>query len=140
MARILFYEKPGCGGNLRQKRLLEDAGHTVLARNLLTEPWTAERLRGFFGARPVAEWFNRNAPRVKSGAVVPEALDADSAMALLLAEPLLIRRPLLEAGGRREVGFDPPRIDAWLGLGRHARAPASEGCTHTQPCPAPGTP
>ena len=44
MARILFYEKPGCTGNLRQKRLLVDAGHTVLARNLLTEPWTAERL------------------------------------------------------------------------------------------------
>ncbi len=63
MARILSYEKPGCTGNLRQKHLLEDAGHTVLARNLFAEAWTNERLRGFFGARPVAEWFNRNAPR-----------------------------------------------------------------------------
>ncbi len=140
MARILFYEKTGCAGNLRQKRLLADAGHTVLARNLLTEPWTAERLRGFFGARPVAEWFNRNAPRVKSGEVVPEALDADSAMALLLAEPLLIHRPLLEADGEREAGFEPQRIHAWLGLGLAAQAPVSEACTHTQPCPLPGKP
>jgi len=64
-------------------------------------------------ARPVAEWFNRNAPKMKpqprypwraalasiqsakSGAVMPEALDAESAMALMLTEPLLIRRPLL---------------------------------------------
>ena len=138
MARILFYEKPGCTGNLRQKRLLVDAGHTVLARNLLTEPWTAERLYGFFGARPVAEWFNRNAPKVKSGQVVPEALDADSAMALLLAEPLLIRRPLLEAEGRRETGFETPRIHAWLGLGTLAQAPVSEACVRAQPCPAPG--
>ena len=140
MTRIVFYEKPGCAGNLRQKRLLADAGHTVLARNLLTEPWTAERLRGFFGARPVAEWFNRNAPKVKSGALVPEQLDAATAMALLLAEPLLIRRPLLEADGEREAGFEPQRIHAWLGLGLAAQAPVSEACAHTQPCPAPGKP
>ena len=138
MARIVFYEKPGCAGNLRQKRLLEEAGHTVLARNLLTERWTAERLRGFFGARPVPEWFNRNAPRVKSGAVVPEALDAEMAMTLLLAEPLLIRRPLLEVGDQRDVGFDPQRIHAWLGLGRNIAAPVSEACAQAQPCPAPG--
>lgn len=140
MARIVFYEKPGCAGNQRQKRLLEEAGHTVLARNLLTEPWTAERLRGFFGARPVAEWFNRNAPKVKSRTVIPEALDAESALALLLAEPLLIRRPLLEAGGRREVGFDPLRIHAWLGLGVAAQAPVPEDCDHSRPCPVPGKP
>jgi nitrogenase-associated protein len=140
MARIVFFEKPGCTGNLRQKRLLADAGHTVIARNLLTEPWTAERLRGFFGARPVAEWFNRNAPKVKSGTVVPEALDAESAMALLLADPLLIRRPLLEADGRQEAGFDPPRIHAWLGLGMTAQMPLPEDCAHSLPCPAPGQP
>jgi nitrogenase-associated protein len=140
MARIVFYEKPGCAGNLRQKRLLEAAGHTVLARNLVTEPWTAERLRSFFGMRPVAEWFNRNAPKVKSGAVVPEALDAESAMALLLAEPLLIRRPLLEVDGEREVGFEPLRIHAWLGLGTAVDTLVPEDCARTQPCPAPGKP
>lgn len=115
MARIVFYEKPGCAGNLRQKQLLENAGYTVLVRNLLTEPWTAERLRGFFGARPVAEWFNRNAPKVKSGAVIPKALDAKTAMALLLAEPLLIRRPLIETGDKRTAGFDTDAARTWLG-------------------------
>jgi nitrogenase-associated protein len=63
MARIVFYEKPGCGNNTKQKVLLAAAGHEVIARNLLTEPWTQERLLEFFGARPVAEWFNRAAPR-----------------------------------------------------------------------------
>jgi nitrogenase-associated protein len=140
MTRILFYEKPGCAGNLRQRRLLEDAGHTVVVRNLLSEPWTTERLRGFFGARPVAEWFNRNAPQVKSGEVIPETLDAETAMKLLLAKPLLIRRPLLEADGRRETGFEPERIHAWLGLGKNAEAPVSEACARTQPCPAPSEP
>ncbi len=116
MTTVIFYEKPGCANNTKQKMLLAAAGHTVLAKSLLTEPWTRERLLEFFGTSPVAEWFNRAAPRVKNGEVVPEALDADTAIAMMLAEPLLIRRPLMEAEGRKEVGFDPEMIDAWLGL------------------------
>ena len=100
MAEILFYEKPGCANNARQKQLLKAAGHTVITRNLLTEAWTAERLRSFFGGLPEREWFNRAAPRVKSGEIVPEQLAADAALSLMLAEPLLIRRPLLECAGR----------------------------------------
>lgn len=116
MAKVVFYEKPGCANNTRQKALLAAAGHELEARNLLTEAWTAERLRAFFGTRPVAEWFNRAAPRVKSGEIVPEAQSAASALALMQADPLFIRRPLLEAAGRREAGFDPALIEAWLGL------------------------
>lgn len=136
MAIVTFYEKPGCASNTRQKALLAAAGHTVLAKNLLAEPWTGERLRAFFGNRPVAEWFNRAAPKVKSGEVVPEQLDEASALALLRAEPLLIRRPLIEAEGRREAGFDAGAIAAWLGLGRKPQADL-ESCAHGQaakPC------
>ncbi len=75
MAHVVFYEKPGCANNARQKRLLESAGHTLSVHDLLLEPWTAERLLGFFGARPIAEWFNRAAPRIKSGAIEPEKLE-----------------------------------------------------------------
>ena len=116
MTQIVFYEKPGCGNNTRQKALLAAAGHEVIAHNLLTECWTQQRLLAFFGERPVKEWFNPAAPRVKSGEVAPELLDAKSALKLMLEDPLLIRRPLIEAGGRKEVGFDQEKIHAWLGL------------------------
>lgn len=116
MAKIVFYEKPGCSNNTQQKALLAAAGHEVVARNLLSERWTKEQLRAFFGTRPVAEWFNRAAPRVKSGEVVPERLDAETALDLMLQEPLLIRRPLIESSGRREIGFDQKKIHDWLGL------------------------
>jgi arsenate reductase-like glutaredoxin family protein len=43
--KVIFYEKPRCATNARQRQLLEAAGHDVLARNLLSEPWTAQRLR-----------------------------------------------------------------------------------------------
>ena len=32
MATVTFYEKPGCVTNARQKRMLEAAGHTVVAQ------------------------------------------------------------------------------------------------------------
>jgi len=127
MARVVFYEKPGCGGNARQKALLGQSGHDLDVRDLLTTPWTGERLRAFFGVRPVGQWFNAASPRVKSGEVRPETLDAETALALMLADPLLIRRPLLEVDGRREAGFDAARIDAWIGLAP-AAAPVGEGC------------
>ena len=65
MAKVVFYEKPGCGGNARQKALLRQSGHELDVRDLLSAPWTGETLRSFFGARPVAEWFNGASPRVK---------------------------------------------------------------------------
>jgi nitrogenase-associated protein len=134
---ITFYEKPGCANNSRQKLLLAAAGHTVQAKSLLTEPWTRERLLSFFGNRPVAEWFNRAAPKVKSGEIVPEEIDAETALAMMRAEPLLIRRPLIEADGRREVGFDPEVIDGWLGLSRKTME-GLEQCAkghEAKPCP-----
>lgn len=142
MATVVFYEKPGCGNNTRQKAMLAAAGHEVVARNLLTEPWTAERLLEFFGQRPVAEWFNRAAPRVKSGEIVPENLDAGTALELMLQDRLLIRRPLLESAGRMEVGFQPGTIGPWLGvtLPDAGQQPSAEACLHPQrhtPCPSP---
>lgn len=141
MADILFYEKPGCGGNARQRALLEAAGHTLQRRNLLTEAWTPASLLAFLAPLPVAQWFNRAAPRVKSGQVQPEALSADAALALLLAEPLLIRRPLMQRldrtddNGARLVGFELPQVQAFVGLGpAPAAAPgrALEGCAATR--------
>jgi nitrogenase-associated protein len=116
MVKVIFYEKPGCKNNTKQKTLLAAAGHEVEARNLLTEPWTSERLRLFFGNRPVTEWFNRTAPQIKSGEVVPEQVDAETALAMMVNNPLLIRRPLIEVGDKLTVGFDVDFIDAWLGL------------------------
>ncbi|MBP2230204.1 nitrogenase-associated protein [Azospirillum agricola] len=139
MADVIFFEKPGCGGNARQKALLEKAGHRVLARDLLAEPWTAESLRPYFGDRPVADWFNRAAPAVKSGAIVPEAMDEAAALAAMLAQPLLIRRPLMRVGDRRECGFETERVDAWIGLAEGVPDGRLEGCLRPgmAPCPPP---
>jgi nitrogenase-associated protein len=116
MVRVIFYEKPGCKNNTKQKTLLAAAGHELETYNLLKELWTPERLRLFFGNRPIVDWFNPTAPRIKSGEVVPEQINTETALALMVDDPLLIRRPLIQVGDRYEVGFDVEQIDAWIGL------------------------
>lgn len=139
MATVVFYQKPGCRTNARQKQMLEAAGHTVVARNLLTEPWTTDRLRAFFGATPVASWFNPVAPSVKSGEIDPEKTDAAAALALMLREPLLIRRPLVEVDEERCAGFDRQPVTSLLGARENERD--LESCTRQElPCPDPRQP
>ena len=131
MTHLVFFEKPGCGGNARQRAALEAAGHTLERRSLLAEAWTRESLLAFLAPLPVPAWFNRAAPRVKNGDVVPEELNAETALALLIAEPLLIRRPLMQRAddGSRHVGFDTAEVDAWVGLNPATTARTSlEGC------------
>ncbi len=116
MATVIFYEKPGCVNNRRQRGLLAAAGHTVLPRNLFTQPWTIERLKQFFSALPVERWFNTGAPRIKAGEIEPRRLGPDAALCLMVADPLLIRRPLMQVGHRCMAGFDPVAVNAWIGL------------------------
>jgi len=127
MVQVIFYAKPGCKGNARQLRVLQTSGHDVLVRDLLSERWTAETLRGFFDGRPAAEWFNRSAVRIKSGEISLEGLSEEQAMKLLLDDPALIRRPLMEANGERHAGWEPERIARWIGLGAEM-SPGKEGC------------
>lgn len=112
MSKITSYEKPGCSGNAQQKQWLRDAGHTLVARDLLTGPWAGERLLGFFGVLPVSEWFDHAALAVRQVRIDPETLDADASLALILSEPLLIHQPLMQDDdGRCMAGFDIARVD-----------------------------
>ncbi len=117
MSSIVFHEKPGCACNAMQRALLHAAGHTLIRRDLLAEQWTAESLLAFLAPLPVYRWFNCAAPRIKSGELLPEMLDAASAISALLAEPLLIRRPLMQReDGARMVGFDLAEVQRFVGL------------------------
>lgn len=131
MKTIIFYEKPGCSSNARQKTLLKAAGYVLDERDLLTHPWTTDALRIFFGNKAVADWFNRAAPRIKSGEIVPESMDAGAALAAMLADPLLIRRPLIQLAEQRMAGFDA-EVEQQLGLAR--RVEHMEGCSSDTPC------
>ncbi len=134
MARVTFWCKPGCAGNARQAALLRASGHEVALRDLCTERWTVERLRSFFGEQPVRLWFNASHPRVKSDELPPASLSETAALVMMIDNPLLIRRPLLECNGQSAAGFDPAFIADWIGL-TTALPSVGEGCPRPDMAP-----
>ena len=114
--KLVFWEKPGCKGSLRQKEILIASGHELEVKNLLTEVWTAEKLLLFFGARAVEEWFNPSNPLIKSGEIVPAEVSPKDALQMMISEPLLIVRPLMQTGDERLAGFEVQEVHNWIGL------------------------
>lgn len=111
---VVFYEKPFCAANAKQKQILRASGCTVIERNLLEHGLEKDDLRVFMGERAVSEWFNPAAPAIKNGEIFPETLDEGSAMELLMSNPILIRRPLMVIGSEKLCGFDAEKVSEVL--------------------------
>ncbi|MDF7800265.1 ArsC/Spx/MgsR family protein [Pontiellaceae bacterium B1224] len=129
MKKIVFYEKTGCKGNARQKAMLEANGYTLVVKSILEEPWEKSSLRPFFGDLPVSDWFNWKAPAVKQGEIDPCSFLPEDALELMLREPILIRRPLIEINGRKACGFDS-YVQTMLGL--NTQAEGMEACQNSK--------
>lgn len=135
MATVTFFEKTGCAGNALQKKLLADSGHEVRARDVRSKTWTNSDLLEFLAGSPISRWFSPSAPAIRSGEILPGELDELAALGLLRGDPLLLRRPLMQVGSERRVGFDAAAIDAWIGL---SELPGEEieGCQRPPQAPA----
>lgn len=127
---ITFYEKPGCGGNARQKATLAALGHMLDVKNLLAEKWDKRELRVYFGQKQIKDWFNHTAPAVKEGRIKPEEMDEEAALEAMLCDPLLIKRPLMKTKDKKISGFDPQEIEAVFGFS--VEAPST--CTKDDKC------
>jgi nitrogenase-associated protein len=122
MAKIIFYEKIGCDEHLRQKSLLAAAGYEVEARSLTGQNWTPASLRGFFAEKPVAEWFDRAAPKVLSGQIDPSKTSAQAALVMLSLDPDLIASPLIKLDGLCAAGLDAEELKTFLEAAAPGRA------------------
>jgi len=55
-------------------------------------------------------------PAIKSGQVDRHTVSAEDALALMLNDRDMIRRPLLQVGEVKSFGFDPTKLQAWIGI------------------------
>ena len=114
MKLVIFYEKPFCAANAKQKEILRKSGCTLIERNLLEHALDADALRSFMGKKAVNEWFNPAAPAIKNGLISPESLEESAALELLMGDPILIRRPLMIIGIEKLCGFDADKVSEVL--------------------------
>lgn len=111
---VVFYEKPFCAANAKQKQILRESGCTLIERNILEHGLDAEALRSFMGDKAVHTWFNPAAPAIKNGLLSPAVLGEAEAMELLMNDPILIRRPLMIIGNEKLCGFDAAKVSEVL--------------------------
>ncbi|HWR01162.1 MAG TPA: hypothetical protein VN371_04815 [Chlorobaculum sp.] len=116
MSHITFYEKTGCQNNRRQKEWLELAGHTLEVIDILKHPWTKDELITFLDGKTVSQCFNPAAPDIRDGLLDPSGIPLEQAIELMIANPLLIKRPLMKIEHRRIQGFDPALLKSFINL------------------------
>ena len=135
MKEIIFYEKPGCVTNAKQKRSLQRAGCKLIVKNLLNHDLSQEGLLSYLEKRPVAQWFNPNAPAIKKGELDPDSFSKEDALPLLFHNPILIRRPLINIEGVTMCGFEKEKIETILGVSLDVVK--EQKCISDTACPSP---
>ncbi len=82
------------------------------ARDIFKAPLSERELRDLARRVPVAELFSWKSPTARQRGLTPGAVSDEELIRLMAAEPRLIRRPLVLAGGRLIVGADPDALRA----------------------------
>ena len=113
---IVFYEKKGCAGKQRQKKVLETHGLSYQTKSLLDAPWTKESLEPFFQGLNKSAMINQFAPKIKNSEINIEDYTKEELIKLMCEEPILIKRPLLQIGNHSMCGFDIEQINRLLDI------------------------
>ena len=109
-----FYEKTGCSGNAKQKELLKSHNISFSVKSLLDTKWTKETLSEFFEGLEVIDIFNPFAPQIRDKQIDINTLSKDEAIELMIKNPILIKRPLLDINGVKICGFNIEKINELL--------------------------
>ena len=112
--KVIFYEKPNCVGNAKQKKLLTLNGISYETRNILDTEWTKTLLHSFFEGLDTKDICNPFAPKIKNNEIDIGTISKEVLIELMINEPILIKRPLLEIGEVKICGFDIEKINQIL--------------------------
>ena len=109
-----FYEKTGCSGNAKQKELLKSHNISFSVKSLLDTSWSKETLSEFFKGLETKDIFNPFAPQIRDKQIDINSFSKDEAITLMIKNPILIKRPLLDINGVKICGFDIEKINELL--------------------------
>jgi arsenate reductase len=116
---ITIYGIKNCDTMKKARSWLDDHGIAYAFHDYKTAGIDRERLQRWIGAVGWEVLLNRAGTTFRK---LPDAdkaaLDAETAIGLMLAQPSMIKRPVLDFGGCPLVGFKPEAYAAALGTSR----------------------
>ncbi len=88
------------------KAELSQKGVELTERDFFQDPFTEDEIRALVGGRSVSDYFSYNSPSFKKLGLARDQLTDDELVEMMVAEPRLIRRPLIQVGDDLVVGTD----------------------------------
>lgn len=113
--KVIFYEKPGCKGNARQKEVLTSAGYLLDVKDILSTTWDRKELLLFFENKKIHDCVNLSAPVITREGLDIYSLKESDLLDRMISEPILIKRPLILYKSKHGVGFDCELVESLLG-------------------------
>jgi len=106
-----FLQKPTCTTCRKARAYMESRGFDLHFRNLDKERLSSEELEKLIGGRDHREFLNTRNALYRQKNMKRNPPSRAEAVRMMAAEPNLIRRPVILAGGRIVLGFDQEKID-----------------------------
>jgi arsenate reductase (glutaredoxin) len=104
---VEFLHKPTCTTCRKARAALEKRGVELHFRNLEKERLSSEELEKLIGDRDHTEFLNPRNEIYRKKNMKENPPSRAEAIRLMCENPNLIRRPVVVAGGRVVLGFDP---------------------------------
>jgi len=111
-AAVEFLHKPTCTTCRKARAYLEGRGVELHFRDLAKERLSAEELEKLIRTRDHAEFLNSRNELYREKSMKENPPSREEAVRLMAGNPNLIRRPVVVAGGRVVLGFDPDEFDS----------------------------
>ena len=105
-----FIWKSTCTTCRDARAFLRGLGAKLDERDYARARLTATELESLFKGRYARDFINPRSPAYKAMALAGKALTPPDAIALMVREPNLLKRPIVVVGGEMIAGFDRDRI------------------------------
>ena len=97
--------------------MLLQNGLELEERDFFKEPFTHHEIQELASDVGIAQLFARRSPSLKKMGLSDQDLSDEQMVSLMLQEPRLVRRPLVQIGGRLLVGANLKAVAAALSSG-----------------------
>ncbi len=109
---VTIYHNPRCSKSRETLQLLEDRGLKPKIVEYLKTPPSAAELKAILNKLKLKpeQLLRTGEPRYAELGLKDRTLDDDALIALMVANPILIERPIVVAGGKAAIGRPPETV------------------------------